>query len=86
MLAIDRGGGADLRPLAKGHSLVLVLDVGMGGDLHIIQIQGLEHDYALTGQGRSVQGIGQLHRALGSFRGKLYLSGDLGLFLTLAHQ
>ena len=79
LLIVHGGHGANhgLIRLHKGDGLPGVRDVGMGRNLHAIQVQVLEDHHTLTGQGAGVQGVGQLHRTGGRFGGKLGLGGNL---------
>ena len=84
MLAVHGGGGANAGAFLKGHGLVLILNIGMGGNLHITKIERFENYNRGSGKLRGIQGVGQLYGARGFFRSELYLSSYLGLLFT--HQ
>ena len=73
-------------------SLVFIVDVRMGGNLHPVGIEGFEHHNGGSRQGAGVQCIGQLHGSISSFGSELHLSGDFraihqqGLVYGLVHK
>ena len=84
MLPIHGGSSANVGAFLKGHGLVLILNIGMGGNLHITKIERFENYNRGSGKLRGIQGVGQLYGARGFFRGELHLSSYLGLLF--AHQ
>ena len=76
LFAVDGGGGAN-GGLAKGHGLALIVDVRMGCHHILALIQALKDHHGLTGQGRGVESVGELHGSLRGGGRELQLRCDL---------
>ena len=72
--------------------LILVVDVGMGGNLHPVLIQRFKHHNGGTSQGAGIQSISQFYGSNGFFRSELHLCSNFravyqeGLSCAFVHE
>ena len=83
LLAVHSGSGFDFRFLAKGHSLVLILNISMGADLQLVPIERFKNHDRLSRQSGGVKGKGNVNGPLGIAGPEGGLGSD---FLVIHHQ